>query len=80
MIAGKGHEQGQEFADGRKLPFDDVDVARDALRVRLDTDRVLPDSPTGASDRGKQMREWDAARDRAGGRRAAGRGAIPAAQ
>ena len=24
VIAGKGHEQGQEFADGRKEPFDDV--------------------------------------------------------
>jgi UDP-N-acetylmuramoyl-L-alanyl-D-glutamate--2,6-diaminopimelate ligase len=34
VIAGKGHEQGQEFADGRKLPFDDVTVAREALRVR----------------------------------------------
>jgi UDP-N-acetylmuramoyl-L-alanyl-D-glutamate--2,6-diaminopimelate ligase len=32
VIAGKGHEQGQEFADGRKLPFDDVTVARDVLR------------------------------------------------
>ncbi len=31
VIAGKGHEQGQEFADGRKLPFDDVSVAREAL-------------------------------------------------
>jgi UDP-N-acetylmuramoyl-L-alanyl-D-glutamate--2,6-diaminopimelate ligase len=31
VIAGKGHEQGQEFADGRKLPFDDVAVARAAL-------------------------------------------------
>ena len=28
VIAGKGHEQGQEFADGRKEPFDDVEVAR----------------------------------------------------
>jgi UDP-N-acetylmuramoyl-L-alanyl-D-glutamate--2,6-diaminopimelate ligase len=33
VIAGKGHEQGQEFADGHKLPFDDVTVARDALRA-----------------------------------------------
>ncbi|HWF32957.1 MAG TPA: UDP-N-acetylmuramoyl-L-alanyl-D-glutamate--2,6-diaminopimelate ligase [Solirubrobacteraceae bacterium] len=33
VIAGKGHEQGQEFADGRKLPFDDVSVARKALRA-----------------------------------------------
>ena len=31
LIAGKGHEQGQEFAD-RTIPFDDRDVARDALR------------------------------------------------
>jgi UDP-N-acetylmuramoyl-L-alanyl-D-glutamate--2,6-diaminopimelate ligase len=34
VIAGKGHEQGQEFADGRKLPFDDVAVAREALQKR----------------------------------------------
>jgi UDP-N-acetylmuramoyl-L-alanyl-D-glutamate--2,6-diaminopimelate ligase len=32
VIAGKGHEQGQEFEDGRKVPFDDRDVARDELR------------------------------------------------
>jgi UDP-N-acetylmuramoyl-L-alanyl-D-glutamate--2,6-diaminopimelate ligase len=31
VIAGKGHEQGQEFAD-RTIPFDDGDVAREALR------------------------------------------------
>jgi UDP-N-acetylmuramoyl-L-alanyl-D-glutamate--2,6-diaminopimelate ligase len=31
VIAGKGHEQGQE-ANGRTVPFDDRDVARDALR------------------------------------------------
>jgi UDP-N-acetylmuramoyl-L-alanyl-D-glutamate--2,6-diaminopimelate ligase len=31
VIAGKGHEQGQEFADGLKLPFDDVTVAHDIL-------------------------------------------------
>ncbi len=32
LIAGKGHEQGQELAGGRKIPFDDVQVAREALR------------------------------------------------
>jgi UDP-N-acetylmuramoyl-L-alanyl-D-glutamate--2,6-diaminopimelate ligase len=32
VIAGKGHEQGQEFAGGHKVPFDDVTVARDILR------------------------------------------------
>jgi UDP-N-acetylmuramoyl-L-alanyl-D-glutamate--2,6-diaminopimelate ligase len=32
VIAGKGHEQGQEVA-GRKEPFDDREVAREALRA-----------------------------------------------
>jgi UDP-N-acetylmuramoyl-L-alanyl-D-glutamate--2,6-diaminopimelate ligase len=31
VIAGKGHEGGQEFAGGRKESFDDVSVAREAL-------------------------------------------------
>src|SRR6185312_107984 len=31
VIAGKGHEQGQQFADGT-IPFDDREVAREALR------------------------------------------------
>jgi UDP-N-acetylmuramoyl-L-alanyl-D-glutamate--2,6-diaminopimelate ligase len=34
LIAGKGHEQGQEFDAGRVVPFDDVAVAREALRAR----------------------------------------------
>jgi UDP-N-acetylmuramoyl-L-alanyl-D-glutamate--2,6-diaminopimelate ligase len=34
VIAGKGHEQGQELADGVKVAFDDVSVAREALRAR----------------------------------------------
>ena len=36
LVAGKGHEQGQELADGVIVPFDDVAVAREALRARLD--------------------------------------------
>jgi UDP-N-acetylmuramoyl-L-alanyl-D-glutamate--2,6-diaminopimelate ligase len=32
VIAGKGHEQGQEFEGGRKVPFDDASVAREVLR------------------------------------------------
>jgi UDP-N-acetylmuramoyl-L-alanyl-D-glutamate--2,6-diaminopimelate ligase len=31
VIAGKGHEQGQELAGGRKIPFDDREVAREEL-------------------------------------------------
>jgi UDP-N-acetylmuramoyl-L-alanyl-D-glutamate--2,6-diaminopimelate ligase len=34
VVAGKGHEQGQEFEGGRKEPFDDITVAREALRAR----------------------------------------------
>jgi UDP-N-acetylmuramoyl-L-alanyl-D-glutamate--2,6-diaminopimelate ligase len=33
VIAGKGHEQGQEFEGGRKVPFDDREVAREELRA-----------------------------------------------
>ena len=32
VVAGKGHEQGQEFENGRKIPFDDREVAREELR------------------------------------------------
>ncbi|HEY7950370.1 MAG TPA: UDP-N-acetylmuramoyl-L-alanyl-D-glutamate--2,6-diaminopimelate ligase [Solirubrobacterales bacterium] len=32
VIAGKGHEQGQEFEDGRKVPFDDREVACEELQ------------------------------------------------
>jgi UDP-N-acetylmuramoyl-L-alanyl-D-glutamate--2,6-diaminopimelate ligase len=37
VLAGKGHERGQEFAGGRKEPFDDVEEARRALRMHLRT-------------------------------------------
>ena len=56
VIAGKGHEQGQEFAEGMKLPFDDVLVAREALRARSHagarrdaSDEVRADARAGAS-------------------------------
>ena len=32
VVAGKGHEQGQEFENGRKEPFDDVTVVKETLR------------------------------------------------
>ncbi|HWX87695.1 MAG TPA: UDP-N-acetylmuramoyl-L-alanyl-D-glutamate--2,6-diaminopimelate ligase [Solirubrobacteraceae bacterium] len=37
VIAGKGHEQGQELAGGLKVPFDDVAVAREALGARVES-------------------------------------------
>ena len=40
VIAGKGHEQGQELAGGRKIPFDDREVAREELR-KLARDRAV---------------------------------------
>ncbi|HWX95285.1 MAG TPA: UDP-N-acetylmuramoyl-L-alanyl-D-glutamate--2,6-diaminopimelate ligase [Solirubrobacteraceae bacterium] len=46
VIAGKGHEQGQEFGDGRKVPFDDATVAREALRAREPA--PVGDRPAGA--------------------------------
>ncbi|MDX6688217.1 MAG: UDP-N-acetylmuramoyl-L-alanyl-D-glutamate--2,6-diaminopimelate ligase, partial [Baekduia sp.] len=36
VIAGKGHETYQEIAGGVKLPFDDREVAREALHARLE--------------------------------------------
>ncbi|MEP6952877.1 MAG: UDP-N-acetylmuramoyl-L-alanyl-D-glutamate--2,6-diaminopimelate ligase [Solirubrobacteraceae bacterium] len=35
VVAGKGHERGQELAGGEKLPFDDVEVSREVLRARV---------------------------------------------
>ena len=66
VIAGKGHEQGQEFAGGRKEPFDDVAVAREALRRGV---RVRDWSDARVA-RGRRRR----ARARRRGRRRPGRG------
>jgi UDP-N-acetylmuramoyl-L-alanyl-D-glutamate--2,6-diaminopimelate ligase len=37
VIAGKGHEQGQEFDNGRKISFDDREVATEELRRLMAT-------------------------------------------
>jgi UDP-N-acetylmuramoyl-L-alanyl-D-glutamate--2,6-diaminopimelate ligase len=37
LVAGKGHEQGQELAGGVKIPFDDRVVAAEELRALLAT-------------------------------------------
>jgi UDP-N-acetylmuramoyl-L-alanyl-D-glutamate--2,6-diaminopimelate ligase len=44
VIAGKGHEQGQEFEDGRTVPFDDREVAREELRKLVDADPAAADA------------------------------------
>jgi UDP-N-acetylmuramoyl-L-alanyl-D-glutamate--2,6-diaminopimelate ligase len=51
-VAGKGHEQGQEFAGGRKVPFDDRVVAADELRALMG----------GAGGSSPAPREWGVAR------------------
>jgi UDP-N-acetylmuramoyl-L-alanyl-D-glutamate--2,6-diaminopimelate ligase len=50
VIAGKGHEQGQEFADGHKVPFDDREVAREELR-RLMEEPPAADAQASERDR-----------------------------
>ena len=69
VIAGKGHEQGQEFEDGRKEPFDDVTVAREALRARLGGARVI-DLSAGARRRRPRAASWPPAIPSAPGPRA----------
>ena len=50
LIAGKGHETGQEVA-GLLLPFDDVSVAREALAAHGYSRRAACASATGGLDR-----------------------------
>ena len=60
VIAGKGHEQGQEFA-GRKEPFDDVTVAREALREALGVGADRPHGRVGGQVRGRTLLAGDPA-------------------
>jgi len=49
LIAGKGAEQGQEFAD-RTVPFDDREAAKEALKAaRLEAPAAKPPTPGGDS-------------------------------
>jgi UDP-N-acetylmuramoyl-L-alanyl-D-glutamate--2,6-diaminopimelate ligase len=49
LIAGKGAEQGQEFAD-RTVPFDDREAAKEALKAaRLEASAAQPPTPGGNS-------------------------------
>jgi len=45
VIAGKGHEQGQEFKDGRVIPFDDREVAREELETLHRSGTPQPRTP-----------------------------------
>ncbi|HEU4678659.1 MAG TPA: UDP-N-acetylmuramoyl-L-alanyl-D-glutamate--2,6-diaminopimelate ligase [Terrimicrobiaceae bacterium] len=60
LIAGKGHENYQEFAD-RKIPFDDVAVAQRAIeekRIELEESQPAAESEErGASERAPRKRE-----------------------
>ena len=47
LVAGKGHEQGQELADGVKIPFDDRVVATEELRGLPGGSRIAPRSKGG---------------------------------
>jgi UDP-N-acetylmuramoyl-L-alanyl-D-glutamate--2,6-diaminopimelate ligase len=50
VIAGKGHEQGQELAGDEKIPFDDATVAREAL-ISLRATRACEPLPGTAARR-----------------------------
>src|SRR5215203_6221311 len=55
LLAGKGHEQGQELAGGRKVPFDDRQVATEELKALLG-------GPGGSLSEAVAPRESEAAR------------------
>jgi len=55
LLAGKGHEQGQELAGGRKIPFDDRQVATEELKALLG-------GPGGSLSEAVAPRESEAAR------------------
>jgi UDP-N-acetylmuramoyl-L-alanyl-D-glutamate--2,6-diaminopimelate ligase len=46
VIAGKGHERGQELEDGRKIPFDDREVAREELRRLMEEPPAADAAPS----------------------------------
>jgi UDP-N-acetylmuramoyl-L-alanyl-D-glutamate--2,6-diaminopimelate ligase len=48
VIAGKGHEQGQEFANGHRIPFDDREVAREEIRKALASNPPAADTASSA--------------------------------
>ena len=62
VIAGKGHEQGQEFEHGRKIPFDDREVAgrgaahagrvRGARVIELAPERIAAEAAAEVAARG----------------------------
>jgi UDP-N-acetylmuramoyl-tripeptide--D-alanyl-D-alanine ligase len=65
VIAGKGHEQGQELAGGRKIPFDDATVAAEALEARLPLGGTAAPRPMAGhspSRGGGRVSGWDARR------------------
>ena len=74
VIAGKGHEQGQEFADGRRVPFDDAAGGpRAAAGARV---RDWSPQRVAAAAGGRLLgRRSDRRRPRARGARLASRGA-----
>jgi len=68
VIAGKGHEQGQELAGGRKVAFDDVTVAREALGAAAQVAPRIGAHPEGHTPFGGALPSGAQAGRRAGAR------------